>query len=105
MKRGLLVAVSVTIFFLMQAGSAFGFHCYVKNKNPDAGDATFADIKAAGNSGKLVVPGAFIDGSEFGESVDVFRHGQPVGEEEIVGVGTLPSQPHTNGGDNGVQSL
>ena len=107
-KRSLVALVGAVVLSLsLGASQALAFHCYVENKPDGAGAASFEDAKLTGNGEKIVLPGAFINVSEFGgPDQDVFRRGQPVDVgEPIVGLGSLPSQPHENGGSDGVQSL
>jgi hypothetical protein len=107
-KVGLYLAGSLLAgaMALGATGTASAFHCYVENKPEGAGASSLSEIKPAGKSGNAVLTGAFVSASEFGgPEVDVFRRGQPVDDDELVGLGTLPSQPHENGGLNGVQSL
>jgi hypothetical protein len=90
------------------AGQASAFHCYVADKPSGAGTATLGDIKPAGTSDNLVLPGAFINASEFGgPDQEVFFRGQPVDEEGApVGLGTLPEAPHEAGSpDHGVLEI
>ncbi len=106
----LLVTLATAAAFILSASPAFAFHCYVENKPNGAGSVTEEDLKVAGNSGKVVAPGAFIDTSETGLEHDLFIRGQPVPQDDedefIVGLGTLPSQPHDAGNtSNGVQAL
>jgi hypothetical protein len=101
-----LTALALVATFLVSASPVGAFHCYVGDKPQGAGAVAEGDIKDAGKSGKQVAPGAFLDGSEIGLDVDVFIRGKPVGEEEVVGIGTLPEQPHVNGSaDHGVLEL
>jgi hypothetical protein len=83
----------------------------VPDKPEGAGTVTMEDIKPAGQSGKVVAPGAFINLSEIDEElpgVDVFIRGQSVESEEgdPVGLGSLPEAPHEAGStDHGVLDL
>jgi hypothetical protein len=93
----------------LAASDALAFDCYVANKPAGAGAVTEAEIKSAGNSGQLTAPGAFIDTSVTGLPVDIFIRGglahEAREEEGIVGIGTLPVQPHCRGGAGGVQTI
>jgi hypothetical protein len=106
MRRTLVVALAFVFMFGLMAGPAFAFHCYVEDKPNGAGAVTFADLKVAGNSGKLVAPGAFISTEVTGLDHDLFIRGKPAEDPLVVGEGSLPEQPHTRGSDeHGVQDI
>jgi hypothetical protein len=107
MRRVLLVGLLAIALLVAMAGQALAFHCYNPDKKPGAGAVTEDDIKPAGNSGKLVAPGAFLEEEE---GVEVFIRGglfhEEAREEGIVGLGSIPSQAHDNGSpDHGVLAL
>lgn len=105
MRQTVIVAIAAAALVVLMAGPAFAFHCYVEDKPAGAGAGTFADIQPAGESGKLYITGAFLDGSEFGIEEDIFLRGQPV-DVGVQGVGTLPQAPHDSGSEeHGVNSL
>ena len=114
--RKLAVAgAGVALLTALTVGQAAAFHCYVADKPDDAGNKTTFEVttetldgaQVAGNSGNIVLRGAFADVTVGGTTVaeDVFIRGQPV-DEGVQGLGTLPSEPHDNGSDeHGVLSL
>ena len=104
----LLVGLSVTL----STSPAFAFNCTVPDKQDGAGAVGPDDLIIAGQSGNLVAPGAFIDPNDFEEIPfdipEVFIRGPRVEDvpATVVGEGSLPHQPHDNGGsEHGVQSL
>jgi hypothetical protein len=119
LKRQFVVPLISAAALLVPAGPAFAIHCKVADKPLGAGSTTPDDWKIAGESGQVVIPGAFVNiGTVFpGEpNEDVFVRGRDfkeIGEEELGtagrSFGSLPEQdpgPHTNGPeDHGVVSL
>ena len=100
----------VVLLALLSATSAFANHCYVADKPDGAGthvtvnpDGSADGVSEAGNSGNLIVQGAFVDVSAFGVTQEVFIRGQSI-DAGVQGVGTLPEQPLGAGSqDHGVQ--
>lgn len=100
------ISISTLVLSFSFATVSSAHYCYVANKKDGAGAVTEADIKAAGNSGKLVAPGAFI---HVGDGVpDLFiRGGTKSDDPFVVGEGSLHDSPATERGSatNGVQKL
>lgn len=101
------ISVSTLVLSFSFAAVSSAHYCYVANKPSGAGAVTIEDLKPAGNSGKLVAPGAFVDLSSEGLP-DLFIRGGTKDEDPFfVGGGSLHNSPATERGSavNGVQKL
>lgn len=93
MMRKSLIALTAAGALAATAAPASAFHCVNLDKKAGAGTFGFEEIKAAGSSGNVVLPGAFIDDGDG----DVFRRGPQHRFDGVVGTGMLPSRPMENG--------
>ena len=68
------------------AGSAFALHCPHPHKPLGAG--AVSGPSEAGNSGKAVLKGGFVDGSEVGSEHDIFLRGpdKSFGTDDLEGM-------------------
>lgn len=106
-RRVVTLATTTGVLAAMSAAPALALHCSNAEKPLGAGAITLSDVKVAGNSGQLVLPGGFVSADEVGSDHDVFLHGPDktsvpfleefVLEGDTVGqsLGTLPeNSPH-----------
>ena len=112
MRKVFSVGLVAAAALLVPAGPALAIHCKVADKPLGAGAADPEEWKVT-PSGKLVLPGAFVNLTDVfpgAPNEDVFIRGpeaREIGEETgIVGFGSLPPQPHENGPpDHGVTEV
>lgn len=87
MRRRITLVAATVAALVLPATAASALHCPHPHKPAGAGAVDPFNPSEAGNSGKHVYRGGFIDGSAFGSEHDIFLHGpdKSFGAAELEG--------------------